>query len=195
MRLLATLLALAPTLAFADPPAFSPAEKTELEKGEVLIKRAEPKGGKGVAARAAALVKMAPDKVWDTINDCAHYREFMPETVKSELRAEGAHCFVEVSLPFPFSNLWSETRVTKSVLDDGSRRRQWRLHEGTYEHLEGSWTVLPWGENETLLLYSIDANPDVSLPDAILRAAQGGTLPKLFDAVRKRSGAPWPGRG
>jgi len=184
------LLLLLPTQA----PNFTGLEKAELEKGEVLVKRAEPKGGKGVAARAVGLVRAHPDKVWAAVNDCAHFKDFMPSTANSELKADGKRCKVEVSLPFPFSNLWSETKVQQVVLDDGSRRRQWTLHGGTYHHIEGSWTVVPWGEKDTLLLYFIDADPEVALPDMILRKAQAGTLPDLFDAIRKRVGAAWPGR-
>ncbi|MCK6547609.1 hypothetical protein L6R52_17295 [Myxococcota bacterium] len=191
---LALALALAPQLASAQTPQFSDAEKAQLEKGDVLVKRIDPKGGNGVAAKAVGLVRIHPDRVWPVVNDCANFKEFMPRTVKSEVRADGGHCLVEVTMPFPFSNLWSETKVRLEHLDNGGRRRVWSLVDGTYEHLNGSWTVLPWGENgrETLLLYTIDANPDVSVPDMILRSAQEGTLPDIFTAVRARAGAPWP---
>jgi ribosome-associated toxin RatA of RatAB toxin-antitoxin module len=178
----------------AQTPQFSDAERARLESGEILVKRVEPKGGAGVAAKAVALVRSHPDRVWPIVNDCTNFKEFMPRTTKSEERADGKHCLVEVTMPFPFSNLWSETKVRQEVLDNGGRRRAWSLVDGTYEHLTGSWTVLPWGENgkETLLLYTIDANPDVSVPDMILRSAQEGTLPDIFTAVRARAGAPWP---
>ena len=187
-RVLALALAASWSVAaHAAPPDFKPDERARLERGEVLVKRQTPTGGSGVAARAAAILKVHPDKVWEVVNDCAHFKDFMPRTVKSEPRDEGRACYVEVSMPFPLSNLWSETEVTKTFLDDGGRRRSWTLRRGTYEHVLGSWTVHPWGEGETLLLYSIDANPTVSVPDFILRSAQEGTLPDVFAAVRARA--------
>lgn len=129
----------------AQTPQFSDAERARLESGEILVKRVEPKGGAGVAAKAVALVRSHPDRVWPIVNDCTNFKEFMPRTTKSEERADGKHCLVEVTMPFPFSNLWSETKVRQEVLDNGGRRRAWSLVDGTYEHLTGSWTVLPWG--------------------------------------------------
>ena len=189
MRFWVALL-LWPSLAAAESaaPQFSDEQKVALERGEVLIKRVKPKDDKGVAAKAVAVVKAHPDQVWQAVNDCAHFKDFMPRTPKSEVKEDGKVCRVEVEMPFPFSNLWSETHVTQTFLDGGGRQRSWTLKEGTYEHLRGSWTVLPWGPtgSQTLLMYLIDANPNVPLPDAILRSAQEGTLPDLFTAIRQR---------
>lgn len=183
------------TPASAEPPVpqFSAADTARLEGGEVLVKSLDPKGG-GIAGKAAGVVRASPDRVWDVINDCAHYKDFMPRTVASERLADGAACKVEISMPFPFSNLWSETKVQHVYLDGGGRRRQWSLLRGTYKTVEGSWTLWPWKDGQTLLLYVIEADPDVPVPNAILRSAQESTLPDMYTAIRARSGAPEPKR-
>jgi hypothetical protein len=180
---------LASSAASAAPPKLAPEEQARLDEGEVLVKRVKPTGDKGVAAKAVAVVRAHPDRVWAAVNDCPHFKDFMPRTTKSVESEEGRVCRVEVSMPFPLSDLWSETRVVRSFLDDGGRRRSWTLQAGTYEHLGGSWTVYPYGDAHTLLLYTIDANPTVSVPDFVLRNAQESTLPDIFAAIRKHTGA------
>jgi ribosome-associated toxin RatA of RatAB toxin-antitoxin module len=188
-RPLALALALTSTVAEAAPPKLAADEQTRLDKGEVLVKRVKPTGDKGVAAKAVAIVRAHPDRVWAAVNDCTHFKDFMPRTTKSVESEDGRVCRVEVSMPFPLSDLWSETRVVQTFLDDGGRRRSWTLQAGTYDHLVGSWTVYPHGDTHTLLLYAIDANPTVSVPDFVLRNAQEGTLPDIFAAIRKYTGA------
>lgn len=175
--------------AAAAPPKLAPEEQARLDKGEVLVKRVKPTGDRGVAAKAVAIVRAHPDRVWAAVNDCPHFKDFMPRTTKSVESEDGRVCRVEVSMPFPLSDLWSETRVVQTFLDDGGRRRSWTLQAGTYDHLNGSWTVYPYGDAHTLLLYTIDANPTVSVPDFVLRNAQEGTLPDIFAAIRKHTGA------
>jgi hypothetical protein len=48
--------------------------------------------------------------------------------------------------------------------------------------------VLPWGADgkKSLAVYLIDSDPTMLVPDAILRAAQTGSLPEVFNGVRKR---------
>lgn len=191
--LLPLALALCALPAAAQAPQFSPAEKTRLERGEILVKSAEAQGD-GIAGRAAAVVRAAPDEVWTIVNDCARFKAFMPRTVDSQVLAGGKHCKVEISMPFPFSNLWSETKVEHVYLDGGGRRRAWTLVRGTYKKVEGSWTVWPWGEGHTLLLYVIEADPDVPVPNAILQSAQASSLPDMYQAVRARAGDTTSGK-
>lgn len=189
---LATLVLVAAPAA-AQSPQFSAEEKAKLDRGEILVKSTTPTGD-GIAGKAAAVVRAHPDKVWGVVNDCDHYKDFMPRTVASKSLEKGAHCRVEIEMPFPFSNLWSETKIRHVYLDGGGRRREWNLVRGTYEKVEGSWTVLPWGDRDTLLLYAIEADPDVPVPNAILQSAQASTLPDMFVAVRARAGAPEAGK-
>jgi hypothetical protein len=47
---------------------------------------------------------------------------------------------------------------------------------------------MPWGADgkKSLLVYWLDVDPKVMVPDAIIRRAQTGSLPDVFEAVRKR---------
>lgn len=184
----------------APPPETVDEETRRLEAGEVIIEPLDPTDGKGVAARAKGLLMAAPDKVFAVVSDCANFVDFMPRTKKSELRkSEGdvSECFVEISMPFPLKNLWSVSRATHTKLPSGGFERKWTLVEGTYTRSNGSWRAEPFrgDPNRTLLTYHLDVNPDMMVPDGIIRSAQTGSLPKVFEAIRERAGAPKVGAG
>jgi hypothetical protein len=170
-------------------PSFSNADHTKLEAGGVLVKRLEPTNGEGVSVKAAGVINESPSVVFEILDRCGEYAEFMPRTKKSEERrrtGDRSVCFTEVSLPFPLKNLWAETNVYRAKLDGGALKRMWKLKKGTYHRNTGSWTVYPWKKGRSLAVYFMDVAPDIIIPDAITRAAQSSTVPDLFKAVRKR---------
>ena len=48
--------------------------------------------------------------------------------------------------------------------------------------------MVPWGAEgkKTLVIYAIDSDPIILIPDGILRSAQTGSLPEVFAGIRKR---------
>lgn len=189
IAILAALL-FVPTAAQAGAPTVSASAERKLRKGGVIIKELEPTNGDGVAAQVTGLVDAPPAEVWKVITDCDGYQRFMPRTAKSGVRGtlpNGQKCFVEIDMPFPFDNLWSVVAARHSQGADGSYVRRWSLLEGTYSRNNGSWSLYPYDNGtKTLLVYRLDADPDVTLPDWIISSAQTSALPDLFDAVRKR---------
>lgn len=189
---LACLLLAAP--AGANLPYFNNMQKKLLDEGRVLVTTEKPTDDVGVAALAIGVVNAPVDQVWSVVRDCQHFSKFMPRAKKSELRSTNGNtmvCFLEVSMPFPLSNLWSEVTTELSTLPGGGHRRTWRLNKGNYKRNNGSWEAHPWGEGgtRTLLIYRLDVDPDMAIPDALLRKAQTGSIPDMFAAVRKRAGA------
>ncbi|MCB9535545.1 MAG: hypothetical protein H6704_04705 [Myxococcales bacterium] len=181
-------LLLAPLFAQATPKLSGDAKAT-LTKGEVIVERLDPTGGTGVAARAMGVVDAAPAKVWPVVRDCEHFAKFMPRTKMSALisrKGTDSVCKVEIEMPFPFDNLWSVVRSSERETEGGGFQRVWTLMKGTYKRNNGRWSVYPWEGDKSLLVYEIDVDPDMAIPDAIIRSAQTGSLPDVFEAVRKR---------
>jgi ribosome-associated toxin RatA of RatAB toxin-antitoxin module len=182
-------LTLGATPAAAERPYFNGPQTKMLEDGKVIVRRLEPTGGTGVAARAVGLVDAAPTVVWPVIRDCQHFSKFMPRTTSSKLierTGNVAVCEVVVDMPFPFDDLTSVVKSTETE-KAGSFARTWALVSGTYNRNQGTWEVHPWKGGRSLLVYQLDIDPKISIPDAIIRKAQTGSLPDVFEAVRKRS--------
>lgn len=181
--------AVALLVALAAPPAIDAAERSQLDAGEVVVHPHTPADDTGFAVLAYAVVQAPVDRVWPHLKDCGKYDEFMPRTKKSEIRegtADKGVCFIEIGMPFPFSNLWAENESESVSLPGGGFERRWHLKQGTYTKNQGSWAVYPWGDGKSLVVYTLEAAPDTVIPDAILRKAQTGVLPDAFEAVRKR---------
>lgn len=186
------LLFLFPLATYAQVPQLSAAQQAKVAKGGVVLQPLSAKSG--VKAWAVAKVEAPIAAVWPVVRDCEHFSKFMPRTkVSKKLRQEGntIDCKVEISMPFPISNLWSHVRSVITEHPGGGWTRAWKLLKGNYKRNNGSWSVLPYqgDPNRSLLVYRIDVDPDIMVPDAIIRSAQTGSLPDVFVAVRKRVGA------
>ena len=192
VRLVATVCLLAVS-AVAEPisfPTLTDAEKQKLNTRGVVIHEVEPTGGRGIAAESMAVVDAPTAEVWPLLRDCEHFAQFMPNTQASSRKLENGEslCFDEISLPFPLPNLWADTRSEVREEPSGHFIRAWSLVRGSYRRNRGAWKVLPWGPEgkHSLVVYVIDSDPEMILPDPLLRAAQTGSLPDVFKAVRKR---------
>ncbi len=168
------------------PPALSADEVKQLEAGRVVSHALRPTDDHGVALEAFGLVEAPSSEVFPVVRDCQDFSKFMPRTVASSLIAEHV-CHVELAMPFPVGKLWSESKSVVSESPTGSFRRAWTLVRGSYRRNTGSFTVVPFGDGtRSLVVWIIDSDPGLFLPDALLRSAQLSSLPDLFAAIRKR---------
>ncbi len=193
MKALASLTFLVASSSFAQPvtlPQLTEAELTRLKAGEVVTRETTPTGGKGVGAMAIGVIDAKSDEVWPVVRDCQHFWQFMPRTKKSSATVEegvGPICHVELSLPFPLPNLWSDTTSVVREEPKGHYSRVWKLVRGTYHRNDGSWTVVPWAEGtKSVVVYAIDSDPKMAVPDAFIRMGQAGALPEVLTSIRKR---------
>jgi hypothetical protein len=192
-RSCAVVVVLGSMAALADQvtvPALTDAEKKKLTEGGVVLHEQKPTDNRGVAGEAFGVVDAAPAEVWPVVRDCEHFSQFLPSTKKSWRKGEGADaiCFDEIELPFPLTNLWAETKSVARFEPANHFQREWSFVKGTYRRNKGSWRVVPWGAEGTksLVIYAVDSDPSMLVPDFILRSAQMGSIPKLFEGVRKR---------
>lgn len=179
--------------ALAQPvelPRLNTAETKRLDAGETVIRNIKPTDNKGIGLESMGVIDASSTEVWPVLRDCQYFSQFMPRTkASSALEEKGVPlCHVELQLPFPLANLWSDTSSVQREEPEGHYYRQWTLVRGTYHRNGGSWTVLPWGPEgkKTLVRYVIDANPALLVPDWVLRAGQAGSLPEVFASIRKR---------
>jgi ribosome-associated toxin RatA of RatAB toxin-antitoxin module len=191
MRLVLLVLSVSSS-AFAEPvpfPKLSEKETKKLDANEIIVREIKPTDNKGVGAESMALVDAPPSEVWPVLRDCEHFQDFMPKTKKSAIVVENGDriCHIELKLPFPLTDLWSETKSVIREEPAGHYLRSWTLVRGTYHRNSGSWHVLPWGDGKkTLVVYTLDTDPKMIVPDALIRSAQTGSLPDVFHAIRKR---------
>jgi hypothetical protein len=171
-------------------PKLTDAEKKKLDAEQCVVHELKPTDNRGVSAESMGVIDAPPDEVWPVVRDCEHFSKFLPSTKTSARKQESGEslCFDEISLPFPLMNLWADTKSVVLTGPEGHYQRSWSFVRGTYRHNRGAWTVAPWGPDgkKSLVVYLIDSDPTMLVPDAILRAAQTGSLPEVFTGIRKR---------
>jgi hypothetical protein len=192
MRLTVVLALLCASVAAAEAPypTLSDADAKKLEAGEVVVRDFTPLNNHGIGVLSFGVIDAPTQEVFPLLQDCNSFATYMPSTKQSNfVQVDGVTlCHVELRLPFPLPNLWSDTTSDDREGPTGSFFRTWTQVRGTYNHNNGGFTALPWGEGgkKTLLVYSVDSDPKIFIPDALLRSAQAGSLPDLFAAIRKR---------
>jgi hypothetical protein len=114
--------------------------------------------GEHKRVRAVILLPYSPETVWKLVTDYGHYGDFLPylADVKAEQTGEG---------------VWHMTGQAKSALQgywdfaidiheevSGDRRvARWDQPGGDVLVNKGSWTVIPAGANQTLLVLELEA--------------------------------------
>lgn len=171
-------------------PKLTDAEVKRLDKGETVVHETTPTGNKGIGMVSMGVIDAPSTEVWPVLRDCQYFSLFMPRAkVSTAIEENGVPlCHVELDMPFPLTNLWADTSSVQREEPQGHYFREWTLVRGTYHRNGGSWSVIPWGPDKakTLVIYVIDADPKMLVPDVFIRAGQAGTLPEVFVAIRGR---------
>lgn len=164
-------------------------ESVRLERGDVVVWTEKVAGSETPVGYARGVIDAPPAAVWAVVEACEDYSKTMPRILKSAVvKREGAvrFCKVTADMPFPAPDLESLTRAEGRAVDGGFVRT-WRLVEGDYKINEGSFSLMPYGDgSKTLATYRIHVQPNLPLPDGIVRAAQKGSLPDVIHNLRKR---------
>jgi ribosome-associated toxin RatA of RatAB toxin-antitoxin module len=173
---------------FATPIASVAADPALPAKGEIEIKSYSVAGSSIPRLVLRMVMESPPKKVWQIVSDCAHYKEHLPSIVSSELLKKSGNtdqCKVTYAMPFPFSNLTGVTESVDEVSEQGMIRR-WKHVSGDYKINNGSWEVRPIDASGTssLVIYSIQVDPNISVPDFLRDRGQKKTLPEILQRVR-----------
>lgn len=177
-------------MAFSESADLCLSRTGELGGEKIVMIPREPTGGHGVALHACGLIDAPPAQVWPVVRDCEKWVQYMPGVGSSKLQkrtGNNAICEVIVDLPYPLSDLRSVTSIVEIERPDGGYSRRSLFLEGNYKHNNGYWVLLPFDEGkQTLLIYDIDFDPDIAVPDFLLRSLQSRSAPDIFNAIRER---------
>ncbi len=157
-------------------------------QGEVEVKAFAVAGSDTPKIVARAVMDLPAKKIWQIVSDCAHYKGRLPRVASSELvkKAGNVHtCKVTIAMPFPLSNLTATTEAVHEESDQGMTRR-WKLVSGDYKVNEGSWEVKPLNKEGTqsLVTYTVHAEPNTAVPAFIRESAQKKALPDMIEHIR-----------
>ena len=153
----------------------------------IVYLRTETRGDRAIAVWAEATVEAPPGRVFDVLTDIERYPEYLPRVLKSE-RRPGDRVFTELKAPWPLRNIWFITRVERLV--KGSVRLfRWAMEKGNIRRNEGTWTVRPLAraKDSSRLRYEGVIELHNLLPPALLKFAEEQELPRIVQALRRRT--------
>jgi ribosome-associated toxin RatA of RatAB toxin-antitoxin module len=172
------------------PPPLDSSEMTRLATGDILVRDFPPTGGKGVASRAIGVIDAPPAEVWAIVSTCKLFFQFMPRVKKSWVKTEpgvGELCHVELTMPFPLTDLWSDSTQVAREEPAGHFQLSWTMVRGSYHRSDGSWMLVPFGDgSKCLVIYSVDTEPKMIIPDGLIRLGQNSSLPEVITRIRQR---------
>lgn len=171
-------------LAAASPEAM--AGSGALSKGEIMLELVKEKGSGVPRVSAKAVVDAPADEVWALLSDCRKTGALFDgvKDVKRHHHADATSvCSSTFSMPFPFSNLSSKMKYTRTTRGD-VRTSSWRLVSGDFSRSTGSWKVEPYegSTTRTLVRYTAHAEPDIPVPGWM---QESGLKDSTMGAIRK----------
>lgn len=164
------------------------AEKSALERGEVVTRQATNRGGS--EGTSMVLVDATTDEVWTVVEDFGAYVEFLPYVTASELLA-GPDALGEGTWRWSME-LTAKGVVTRFVTE--SRREgdvmTWAMTPASTSPMRrstGSWEIQPWDAERVLLIYRAQADTAWWVPVFVHKKAADAGLPTMVRLVGERA--------
>ncbi|KFA88537.1 type II toxin-antitoxin system RatA family toxin [Archangium violaceum] len=136
-------------------------------------------------ASRSIVVNAPPEKVYDIVTNYDRYPEWLDEVKKIRTSdRKGDEVKVHYEVDFKIKTI----RYTILAREEKPKRMSWSFVEGeVMKDNKGSWVLEPEGEGRTKVTYSVDVAVGPLVPKAILNALVDQSLPKMLDALKRRS--------
>lgn len=169
--------------------------------GGLVIFTKDVEAGRKIVAIAE--VEAPPEVVFNVVNDFEHYPDFMPYVKESRVLSRKSDSevmtYTRIAPPFvserDYPLTFKMTRGTSA--NSGVFKTEWTARPDAQPEVEGvvriklsegSWLAEPLdGGRRTRLTYILLTNPGGLIPDFVANMSNTVAIPKLFEAVMKRS--------
>ena len=201
---LALALALAPAQAM-DPCEVDLASAPEQRLSGSPLTWDLPALGKWRVSRRAAggriregcglgVIEAPLNAVRNVIDAAADFDEFMPRILESDVEPVSPGVYLNrqvLDMPFPVEDRRYTVRVETGVVETGAGtgwQARWTYVEGSGNVREsrGSWTLIPFSPERTVVVYSLLTDPGGRLPAWIVDYTAPRALRRVLASVRER---------
>jgi hypothetical protein len=181
------LSALVSVLIAAPPPPPTTAEWRRLHAGEVLVVQIPVKGTGLPLARGRKLIAAPVQRVWPYIANCGKYSTTMVRVIRSRMLSQKdgvVECETVTKLPLLLGSLRTHSRAVH-VAGPKVWSRVWTLVEGDFLYNTGAWylTPLPGNLHLSLLTYEIHAEPNLSVPNFVIKRGQTSGVTNMLNRI------------
>ena len=192
-------IVIASTAAAAPPPypTFSAEEEANLQKGQPVFREeqfTDAKGHRAGRGVAYLLINAKPEKIWKSILDYDHYKEFYPNVHTAKLtKKENDHLYV-----FFILDVVGIMKIKYNVdhtFHAQDNRLTWKMDQtkkNDFKETTGFWQIWPRPDGTSLVCYSVYVETGRWVPGFLQKAVDkiGLTtwgLKKVVTCMKKRA--------
>lgn len=165
--------------------------RDQLASGDKILSFAPVEGTDLKHAQVFGVVDAPIERVWRVVTDYDHYDEFMTLVEESRVKwtrgnvAKFEMVFGLTGVPQPRYNI-----TVAMVHYPHKYRIEWVYIEGDIIDTFGSWTLKPFGEDRTEVIYSMFMDLSGTLVGPFAQLGSGMALPAAIEALRDQVEEP-----
>ena len=111
--------------------------------------------------------------------------DFLKKHRVTEMGNAPGYFFNLLDMPWPLKNLWYIIKLTDTK-GENKWQNTWEMVAGNMKSDRGSWTLIPYSGDKTLVIYSAFADPGFIVPDPFVNLVLNVGLPGILQAVKRR---------
>ncbi|WP_066376501.1 MULTISPECIES: SRPBCC family protein [unclassified Anabaena] len=162
---------------------WSKEQQNLLMQGEILVKTRSHTACGG-AVSACMYLPIVRSHVWQQITDYPRWVQYFPDITKSEVLQRGEVKRLYQAAQKAFLFLTAQVEIYLNVVEVIGQQVQFRMEKGTFLDFEANIELKDCG-NGTLLLYSVQATPNIPVPSIFVQQAMNFELPANMRKMRQ----------
>jgi Polyketide cyclase / dehydrase and lipid transport len=158
-------------------------KQSQLIQGEILLEtRSHTAWGGSVTA--LMYLPIVRSNVWQQLTDYPRWVQYFPDITKSEViqRGEVKRLYQAAQKAFLF--LTAQVEIHLNVVEVLGQRIQFRMEKGTFDDFNADLELEDCG-NGTILLYTVQATPNIPVPSIFIQQAMNFELPANMRKMRQ----------
>ncbi|MEW6777287.1 MAG: SRPBCC family protein [Bdellovibrionota bacterium] len=149
--------------------SFAPVAGTDIKHGQIY-----------------GVVDAPIDRLWKVLTDYNYYKDFMPLMQESRIRFVKGN-LARQEMIFGLTGIPLRYRVVVAFVHYPEVHRiEWVYVEGDIRETFGSWTLKPYGQGRTEVIYSLFMDLGGTVVGPFAQLGSGLVLPQVITALRKR---------
>lgn len=184
--LLRWLLVIAIWISLISPDSAALSKDTlTIEEDVTLLEIETPDGREGIITKMK--VKGNLNRTWEVMTDYNALPDFIPDLkVSKVIENRGNEIILHQEGEAGFLMFRFSVGVTVKLIEYYRQKILFTKIDGDFEFFEGEWYIEPLGSNETLIVFSLAAQPDFYAPKWVIRSMMKRAIPKGMKALRDR---------
>ena len=139
--------------------------------------------------KAIGVIDATSEEVFRVATDYAHYRDFMPKVVESNVKEasrDGALVELTAELRWPAGESTVTARYTHERLPGDIYRVRFDMVNGSLKQYVGSLYIEPFAPGKTAVTYELVAEPDTIAPKSAINKGVKRSTSNFVHALRQR---------